>query len=166
YGFCGATLSSNIIHFYKDLDDPQSQEWKWKTAISVPPKEVEGWLLPSMPGLITDILISLDDKFLYFGNWLQGDVRQYDISDPFSPKLTGQVFLGGSIRKGSHVIVKGEEQPEVPTVKGHILHGGPQMIQLSLDGKRLYVTNSLFSIWDKQFYPDLVKNGSYMLQLL
>jgi 56kDa selenium binding protein (SBP56) len=27
------------------------------------------------------------------------------------------------------------------------------MIQLSLDGKRLYVTTSLFSVWDKQFYP-------------
>ena len=33
------------------------------------------------------------------------------------------------------------------------LTGGPQMLQLSLDGKRLYVTNSLFSTWDNQFYP-------------
>jgi len=31
------------------------------------------------------------------------------------------------------------------------------MLQLSLDGKRLYVTTSLYSIWDKQFYPDLTK---------
>jgi selenium-binding protein 1 len=37
------------------------------------------------------------------------------------------------------------------------------MIQLSLDGKRLYVTNSLFSAWDKQFYPELVKQGSHLL---
>lgn len=35
----------------------------------------------------------------------------------------------------------------------------------SLDGKRLYVTNSLFSPWDKQFYPDLVSKGSYLLQI-
>ena len=27
------------------------------------------------------------------------------------------------------------------------------MIQLSLDGKRLYVTNSLYSTWDNVFYP-------------
>lgn len=33
------------------------------------------------------------------------------------------------------------------------IQGGAQMIQLSLDGKRLYVTTSLFSVWDKQFYP-------------
>jgi hypothetical protein len=26
----------------------------------------------------------------------------------------------------------------------------------SLDGKRLYITNSLLSPWDKQFYPDMV----------
>lgn len=31
------------------------------------------------------------------------------------------------------------------------------MIQLSLDGKRLYVTTSLYSSWDKQFYPDLIR---------
>ncbi|OPJ86967.1 hypothetical protein AV530_014199 [Patagioenas fasciata monilis] len=39
------------------------------------------------------------------------------------------------------------------------------MIQLSLDGKRLYVTTSLYSAWDRQFYPDLIKEGSVMLQL-
>ena len=39
------------------------------------------------------------------------------------------------------------------------------MLQLSLDGKRLYVTNSLFSTWDNQFYPDLAKTGSYLLQI-
>lgn len=43
------------------------------------------------PGLITDILLSLDDRFLYFSNWLHGDLRQYDISDPHRPRLTGQV---------------------------------------------------------------------------
>jgi selenium-binding protein 1 len=39
------------------------------------------------------------------------------------------------------------------------------MLQLSLDGKRLYVTNSLYSPWDNQFYPDLAKQGSWLLQL-
>jgi methanethiol oxidase len=29
------------------------------------------------------------------------------------------------------------------------------MIQLSFDGRRLYVTNSLYSSWDNQFYPEL-----------
>jgi selenium-binding protein 1 len=39
------------------------------------------------------------------------------------------------------------------------------MIQLSLDGSRLYVTNSLFSSWDRQFYPDLVAGGSHILKV-
>lgn len=41
--------------------------------------------------------------------------------------------------------------------KGKRVPGGPQMIQLSLDGKRIYVTTSLYSDWDKQFYPDLIR---------
>jgi selenium-binding protein 1 len=39
------------------------------------------------------------------------------------------------------------------------------MLQLSLDGKRLYVTNSLFSSWDNQFYPDMAQTGSHLLQI-
>ena len=40
--------------------------------------------------------------------------------------------------------------------------------QLSLDGKRLYVTSSLFSPWDKQFYPDMCSKVciNYCLYLL
>jgi selenium-binding protein 1 len=43
-----------------------------------------------------------------------------------------------------------------------VLTGGPQMLQLSYDGRRLYVTNSLLSSWDNQFYPDL---RSYLLKV-
>ena len=35
----------------------------------------------------------------------------------------------------------------------------------SLDGKRLYVTNSLLSPWDKQFYPDMAQKGSQLVQV-
>jgi selenium-binding protein 1 len=30
---------------------------------------------------------------------------------------------------------------------------GPQMVEISRDGKRVYWTNSLYSTWDDQFYP-------------
>ena len=49
------------------------------------------------------------------------------------------------------------DQPEPLLIQGKRVYGGPQMLQLSLDGKRLFVTTSLFSSWDQQFYPDLVK---------
>ena len=49
------------------------------------------------------------------------------------------------------------EQPEPAYVQGKKIEGGPQMIQLSLDGKRMFLTTSLFSAWDKQFYPEMKK---------
>jgi len=156
-GFVGAALSSTIFRFYKS-----GSEWKAQKVIAVPAIQVEGWALPNMPGLITDILISLDDKYLYFSNWLHGDIRQYDITDTQNPRLVGQVFVGGSLSK---VTIVNGDPVEATVVSGHKLRGGPQMIQLSLDGKRLYVTNSLFSTWDKQFYPDMATEGSHILQI-
>ncbi|XP_076240522.1 methanethiol oxidase [Calliopsis andreniformis] len=165
-GFVGCAVTSTIYRFYKP---PKSLEWHVEKVIQVPPKQVEGWLLPQMSGTITDILISLDDKYLYFSNWLHGDIRQYDISDRKHPKLTGQIFLGGSILNDSKVrVLQDEELTEQPSpvyIKGRRLYGSPQMLQLSLDGKRLYVTNSIFKPWDQQFYPEHVKNGSIMAKL-
>jgi selenium-binding protein 1 len=146
HGFAGATLSSAVWHWYKDGD-----RWAAHKVIQVEPAEAEGWDQPA-PGLITDILLSLDDRWLYLSNWLHGDIRQYDVSDPAKPKLTGQVWLGGILGKSR-------------TLRDRKLHAGPQMLQLSRDGRRLYATDSLFSVWDNQFYPDLGKHGSCMLQL-
>ncbi|NXL71038.1 SBP1 oxidase, partial [Leptocoma aspasia] len=164
-GFVGCALSGEIQRFHRNPEG----KWEAEKVIKVPSKKVQGWLLPEMPGLITDILISLDDRFLYFSNWLHGDVRQYDISDPKNPKLVGQVFLGGSISKGGAVTVVEDrelrDQPEPCVIQGKRIPGGPQMLQLSLDGRRLYVTTSLYSAWDRQFYPSLLTEGSVLLQL-
>ena len=145
HGFVGATLSSNIFHWY--LDD--SGERQLEKIVDVEPIDVVDFPVP-MPGLITDILVSMDDKYLYFSNWLHGDLRQYDITDPSNPTLTGQVWIGGLLEKA-------------PEVNGREVNGGPQMIQLSLDGKRLYVTTSLFSTWDNQFYPGMKEEGGLMV---
>ena len=146
HGFVGAALSSAIFHWHKSDDG-----WTVDKMIQVDPVETEGWPFP-VPGLITDLVLSLDDRFLYFSNWLHGDIRQYDVSDPARPRLTGQVWLGGVINHPSELGDRGAT-------------GGPQMLQLSLDGKRLYVTSSLYSVWDNQFYPNMAQEGSWMLQL-
>ena len=107
---------------------------------------LKGWPFP-VPGLITDLVLSIDDRCLYFSNWLHGDIRQYDVGDPAQPSSrprSGAAVCWARRRRSS----------------GTQLNGGPQMLQLSLDGKRLYVTNSLYSTWDNQFYPDLAKSGS------
>uniref|UniRef100_A0A6E8W491 Methanethiol oxidase n=1 Tax=Anopheles coluzzii TaxID=1518534 RepID=A0A6E8W491_ANOCL len=137
----------------------------------VPVKKVQGenGEIEMMGGMMTDILISLDDRYLYFSNWRHGDVRQYDISDRANPRLTGQVFLGGAIQRDAPRRVLNDpelkEAPEPVFLKGRRLLGGPQMLQLSLDGRRLYVSSSLFSPWDKQFYPEMVAAGGTIVQL-
>ncbi|XP_061885832.1 methanethiol oxidase [Entelurus aequoreus] len=164
-GFVGCALKGNVFRFYK----APKGKWAAEKVISVPSKKVEGWLLPEMPGLITDILISLDDRFLYFSNWLHGDIRQYDITDTRNPRLVGQLFLGGSITTDGPVQVledpENQPQPSPRFIQGRRVPGGPQMLQLSLDGRRLYVTTSLYSGWDKQFYPEMTRDGSVMMQI-
>jgi hypothetical protein len=134
-GFVGAALSSTMWHFHRD-----NGSWTADQVIAVESVPLEGWPFP-VPGLITDLVLSMDDRSLYLANWLHGDVRRYDVSDPSQPKLTGQVWLGGVIGKS--------------TDARRELSGGPNMLQLSYDGRRLYVTNSLYSTWDNQFYPEL-----------
>ena len=134
-GFVGVALSSNVSRFARG-----NGKWSAESVITTDPVELEGWPFP-VPALITDLVLSMDDKALYFSNWLHGDLRRYDVSDPANPKLTGRLWLGGVLGK--------------PSDTGRELNGGPQMLQLSLDGRRLYVTNSLYSTWDNQFYPEL-----------
>ncbi|KAG2442933.1 hypothetical protein HXX76_003009 [Chlamydomonas incerta] len=170
HGFVGAALSSSVFHF-TPAGPGADAPWAAHLVVEQPWTKVEGWVLPELPPCITDILISLNDKFLYVSNWLRGDIVQYDISDPAKPKLAGRVWVGGLVHKDSPLKVLGglpedtPEQPVLPTVAGITLRGGPQMLQLSLDGRRLYVTNSLYSPWDKQFYPSLVEGGSHLLKI-
>lgn len=105
-----------------------------------------------MPPLVTDINLSLDDRFLYVSCWGTGEFLQYDVSDPLHPIKTGSVHLGGIVRRAP--------QPANPKT---VLNGGPQMVELSRDGRRVYFTNSLYSPWDAQFYPDGVR--SWMVKL-
>lgn len=146
-GFFAATLSSNVFRWWKTEDG----DFEIEKVIDIPTIDVEGFPVP-MPSLITDILLSMDDKYLYFANWLHGDLRQYDVSDLANPVMTGQVWLGGMLGKA-------------PVVNGVQVQGAPQMIQLSLDGKRLYVTTSLFSSWDNQFYPGMKDKGAQMYMI-
>ncbi|XP_013911252.1 PREDICTED: selenium-binding protein 1-like [Thamnophis sirtalis] len=165
HGFVGCALDGALHHIFRKEDG----SWDTEKVVQIPKKLVTGWFQPEMTSFLADIVISLDDRFLYLSNWFHGDVRQYDITDPHCPRLTGQVFVGGSISQGSGVtVVKDEEldcQPDPFMLQGRRVYGGPQRLQLSLDGKRLYVTNCLCTPWDKQYYPQMVREGSVMLQI-
>ena len=43
----------------------------------------------AVPPLVTDIDLSMDDKFLYVACWGTGEMRQYDVTDPRKPKFAG-----------------------------------------------------------------------------
>ena len=136
-------LSSGIwLWFYED------GRWQVEKVIEIPAEPLEPSELPdilkpfkAVPPLVTDINLSLDDRYLYVSLWGIGEVRVYDVSNPFQPRLLSSVKLGGIYHRAAHP-------------SGARLSGGPQMIEVSRDGKRVYVTNSLYSTWDNQFYPE------------
>jgi len=66
-----------------------------------------------------DMRVSYDNRYLYVSLWGLGNVQQYDITDPKSPKLVSEVAI-----------------PQ------------PNMMKLTPDSRRLYVTNSLLSSLD------------------
>jgi selenium-binding protein 1 len=149
-------LSSSIWLWYRDGRE-QHSDWKVRKVIEIPAEPADPGLLPPMlkgfgavPPLVTDLNLSLDDKYLYVSCWGTGEFRKYDVSDPFNPKLNSKVQMGGIVRRAAH-----------PANPGRPLNGGPQMVELSRDGRRAYVTNSLYSAVDDQFYPDGV-NGWMM----
>jgi selenium-binding protein 1 len=154
YGFAGVVvslkdLSASIFTWYRE----DSGAWAVRKVIEIPAEPADPDLLPpalkpfgAVPPLVTDINLSLDDRFLYVSCWGTGDFRQYDVSDPFNPKLTGSIRLGGIVSRAAH-----------PSAPGEALNGGPQMVEVSRDGRRVYVSNSLYAAWDAQFYPDGIR---------
>jgi len=122
YGFCGVVVDTTnlqgaIFTWWRDDDGV----WQAKKTITIDPRPEDPENLPpllqgfgAVPPLVTDIDLSLDDRFLYVACWGLGEMHQYDVTDPMNP----------------------------------------QMVEISRDGERVYWTNSLYSTWDDQFYPD------------
>src|SRR5919205_398303 len=69
----------------------------------------------AVPPLVTDLNLSLDDRFLYVSCWGTGEFQQYDVSNPFNPRRTGSVRLGGIVSRAPHP-------------RNGALNGGPQMV--------------------------------------
>ena len=159
YGFVNVVVSlkdlaSSIWVWHRDKGS-----WAATKVIDIPAEPADPEDLPPMlkgfkavPPLVSDIDLSLDDRFLYVACWGTGELKQYDVSDPFKPKQTGSVHIGGIVRQTPH-----------PAKPGAKLNGAPQMVEISRDGKRVYFTNSLYRSWDEQFYPDGIK--SWMVKL-
>ncbi len=157
YGFAGVVtslkdLSSSIWVWFRE-GSGKDGAWAVRKVIEIPAQPASADDLPpllkgfnAVPPLVTDINLSLDDRFLYVSCFGTGELKQYDVSDPFNPVETGSVRLGGIVGRHEH-----------PARPGQRLNGAPQMVEVSRDGRRVYVTNSLYRTWDEQFYPDGIK---------
>jgi selenium-binding protein 1 len=149
YGFVGVVVSTA---------DLSASVWMWERAsdgnvtikkvIEIPAEPAEAEQLPpviqpfgAVPPLVTDIALSVDDRDLFVSCWGTGELKRYDVSDPHNPRETGSVRLGGIVGRSPH--------PAADSVSG-----GPQMVEASRDGRRVYLTNGLYASWDHQFYPD------------
>jgi selenium-binding protein 1 len=159
YGFVGVVISVEDLSASVWLWHRRDGRWAADKVISIPAEPAQTEDLPpalqpfgAVPPLVTDIGLSVDDRFLYVSCWGTGEMKQYDVSDPFHPRETGSVRIGGITGRTPH-----------PARPGQPLAGGPQMVEVSRDGKRVYFTNSLYGVLDEQFYPDGV--GAWMTKL-
>ncbi|MDQ3409682.1 MAG: selenium-binding family protein [Actinomycetota bacterium] len=155
YGFLGVVinvtdLSASVWTWYKDGD-----QWKAEKTIHIPAVPADADTLPpllkgfgAVPPVVTDIDLSLDDRFLYVACWGLGELHQYDVSEPLAPRLTGKIELGGILHHADHA-------------SGRPWAGAPQMVEVSRDGRRVYGTNSLYGAWDLQFYPEGVPGAMF-----
>jgi methanethiol oxidase len=159
YGFVGVVISLKDLSSSIWLWHRTNGAWDVTKVIEIPAEPADPAQLPDMlkgfsavPPLLSDIDLSLDDRYLYAACWGTGEMRRYDVSDPFKPQLVGSVRIGGIANRTPH-----PNDPSKP------LNGGPQMVEISRDGRRVYFTNSLYRAWDDQFYPDKLK--SWMVKL-
>jgi methanethiol oxidase len=162
YGFAGVVLSlkdlsASIWLWYRDTTGKRTNgsdgSWAVQKVIEIPAEPADPEKLPpllqgfkAVAPLVTDIDLSVDDRYLYVSCWGTGEFIQYDVADPFNPKKVRSIRLGGIVGRAPH-----PSKPQQP------LNGGPQMIEVSRDGTRVYVTNSLYTPWDGQFYPDGIR---------
>jgi selenium-binding protein 1 len=158
YGFVGVVISlkdlSSSIWMWHQKSGNGTGNWAIEKVIEIPAEPADPDQLPpflkgfkAAAPLLADINLSLDDRFLYASCWGTGEFIQYDVSDPLHPKKTGSIRLGGMVGRKPH-----PKKPNQP------LNGGPQMVELSRDGRRAYFTNSLYAVIDEQFYPDGIKS--------
>jgi selenium-binding protein 1 len=159
WGFAGvvistADLSASVWRWHRE-----GTEWQVDKVITIPAEPADPADLPpalqpfaAVPPLVSDIDLSVDDRMLYVSCWGTGELKQFDVSDPAQPREVGSVHLGGIVRRAAH-----------PAAPSEPLGGGPQMVEISRDGRRIYLTNSLYGTWDDQFYPDGV--GAWMAKI-
>lgn len=110
-----------------------SNIWFWEDADKDGELEVHKVLQLPENSIPADMRVSYDNRYLYVSLWGGGKVQQYDIADPKNPVFVSEVAIAQ-----------------------------PNMMKLSPDSRRLYITNSILSSLDGdvEFGAWLVHVGS------
>ena len=159
WGFVGVVistedLSGSVWRWFRDGD-----EWKAEKVITIPAEPADPDRLPpalqAVRGGTADhhrhrpVRRRRVPVRLLLGHGRAEAVRRLRSREPEAGRL-------GAARRDrrSH---GAPARPDMP------LAGGPQMVEVSRDGGRVYFTNSLYGAWDDQFFPDGV--GAWMAKL-
>ncbi len=129
YGFVSVVtsledLSASVWLWHRD-ETNGTAGWNATKVITIPAEPADADDLPDLlkgfgavPPLVTDLILTVDDNFLYVSCWGTGELKQYDVSDPYNPKETGSLRIGGILGRAPH-----------PTNPDKPLNGGPQMVE-------------------------------------
>src|SRR5437879_13920856 len=106
FGFVGVVvsmkdLSSSIWMWYRE-NGGKTGKWAVRKVIEIPAEPADPETLPpllkgfkAVPPLVSDINLSLDDRFLYVSCCGAGEFTMCHVSDPASPTKTRQIHLSG-----------------------------------------------------------------------
>ena len=130
YGFAGVVtslkdLSASVWIWYREGGNGNGT-WKMRKVIEIPAQPAEPAAAPAsaegiqgaVPPLVTDLNLSLDDRFLYVSCFGTGELRQYDVTDPFNPVQTGSVQIGGIVHAHGAPASIGRQAVERRTADG------------------------------------------------
>ena len=128
---------------------PTTARCRAEKVITIPAEPADAEQLPpllqpfgAVPPLITDIALSVDDRSLL--RLLLGDGRAQALRRD-RPARAARDRLGAARR---------DRRAARAHPAAGALNGGPQMVEVSRDGRRVFLTNSLYAAWDAQFYPE------------
>ena len=145
YGFASVVLSlkdlsSSIWLWHREASGKGSAgtngKWAITKVIEIPAEPADPEKLPpilqgfkAVAPLVTDINLSLDDRYLYVSCFGTGEFIQYDVTDPFKPKKVSSIRLGGIVGRAAHPEQAGAaaerrsaDGRDQPRRQAHLLH--------------------------------------------
>ena len=111
WGFVGVVVSTADLSASVWLWHPEDGNGKIAATkvIEIPAEPAETEQLPpalqpfgAVPPLVTDISLTGRRQALLVSCWGTGELKRYDVTDPFHPRETGSVRLGGIVERAPH----------------------------------------------------------------